>query len=300
MSLSEAIEKFLDYCNYEKNFSEHTILTYKQSLINLQQYFKEEYDTVPEVEYIKGNDLRPFLGYLSDKTLKKNSLRLKLSAVKSLFKFLRKKGYIKDNPTISISTPKKEKKLPSFLTKNEVSNLIENINSDEHDYFAQRDKALIELIYSGGFRISEVLSLKVSGLNLSSNTLKVLGKGNKERIVPIGEKAISSLKKYLIIRNKIAHSGEQTLFVNTKGKALSPNSAYFIINKKMKGITETKQKSPHTLRHSFATHLLDNGADINSVSEMLGHNSLSTTQIYTHVSIERLKEAYKQAHPKAE
>ena len=299
MKLEIAIDNFINYCRNEKAFSEHTIISYNQTLINFIDYYENDYGLVPEVNQIKPNDIRPFLGYLNDKGLKKNSLRLKLSAVKSLFKYLRKKGIIDVNPTSSISSPKKEKKLPSFLTKNEISNLFETFDTDSDDNFSIRDKALIDLIYSGGFRVNEVLQLKVNDINLSSKTLKVLGKGNKERIVPIGKSAIDSLKSYLKIRSEIADASEISLFVNTKGKKLSANSAYFIVNKKMKGITETKQKSPHTLRHTFATHLLDNGADINSVSEMLGHNSLSTTQVYTHVSIERLKNAYKLAHPKA-
>lgn len=299
MKLEIAIDNFINYCKNEKAFSEHTIISYNHTLINFIDYFENDYGYIPEVNQIKPNDIRPFLGYLNDKGLKKNSLRLKLSAVKSLFKFLRKKEIIEVNPTSSISSPKKEKKLPSFLTKNEMTNLFETFDVDSDDNFSIRDKALIDLIYSGGFRVNEVLQLKIVDINLNSNTLKVLGKGNKERIVPIGKSAIDSIKTYLKIRNEIALATENSLFVNTKGKALSANSAYFIVKKKMKGITETKQKSPHTLRHTFATHLLDNGADINSVSEMLGHSSLSTTQVYTHVSIERLKNAYKLAHPKA-
>jgi integrase/recombinase XerC len=299
MKLEIAIDNFINYCKNEKAFSEHTIISYNHTLINFIDYFENDYGYIPEVNQIKPNDIRPFLGYLNDKGLKKNSLRLKLSAVKSLFKFLRKKEIIEVNPTSSISSPKKEKKLPSFLTKNEMTNLFETFDVDSDDNFSIRDKALIDLIYSGGFRVNEVLQLKIVDINLNSNTLKVLGKGNKERIVPIGKSAIDSIKTYLKIRNEIALATEYSLFVNTKGKALSANSAYFIVKKKMKGITETKQKSPHTLRHTFATHLLDNGADINSVSEMLGHSSLSTTQVYTHVSIERLKNAYKLAHPKA-
>lgn len=299
MKLEIAIDNFINYCKNEKAFSEHTIISYNHTLINFIDYFENDYGYIPEVKQIKPNDIRPFLGYLNDKGLKKNSLRLKLSAVKSLFKFLRKKEIIEVNPTSSISSPKKEKKLPSFLTKNEMTNLFETFDLDSDNNFSIRDKALIDLIYSGGFRVNEVLQLTINDINLNSNTLKVLGKGNKERIVPIGKSAIDSIKAYLKIRNEIALTTENSLFVNTKGKALSANSAYFIVNKKMKGITETKQKSPHTLRHTFATHLLDNGADINSVSEMLGHSSLSTTQVYTHVSIERLKNAYKLAHPKA-
>lgn len=328
MDLEIAINDFINFCKIEKEFSEHTILAYNQSLIEFIQYFEQDYGYIPTVSDIKANEIRPFLGYLNDKGLKKNSLRLKLSAIKSLFKYLRKKEIILINPTLSISTPKREKKLPSFLTKTEVESLIskkiikkktkinaennienkgesktDNVNYDlvENSYSTKnedRDTALIELIYSGGFRVSEVLNLKLKDIDFNKNLVKVLGKGNKERIVPIGNNAIQSLNKYLKVRNNLP-AQTQFIFLNSEHKKMSSNSAYYIINHRMKGITEIKQKSPHTLRHSFATHLLDNGADINSVSELLGHNSLSTTQIYTHISIERLKDAYKLAHPKA-
>jgi integrase/recombinase XerC len=180
-----------------------------------------------------------------------------------------------------------------------ITNNIENISIEENNSNNEtRDKALIELIYSGGFRVSEVLNLQIKDIDFNKNLIKVLGKGKKERIVPVGNKAILSLKNYLSIRKNLP-ANTHFIFLNSKNEKMSSNSAYYIINHRMKGITEIKQKSPHTLRHSFATHLLDNGADINSVSELLGHNSLSTTQIYTHISIERLKDAYKLAHPKA-
>ncbi len=326
MDLEIAINDFINFCKIEKEFSEHTILAYNQALLEFIEYFEKDYGYIPTVSDIKANEIRPFLGFLNDKGLKKNSLRLKLSAIKSLFKYLRKKEVILINPTLSIATPKKEKKLPSFLTKTEMENLILNRKSTkaknsnsfntqkkEHSLIKtekeissnaknsqneERDIALIDLIYSGGFRVSEVLNLQLKDIDFNKNLVKVLGKGKKERIVPVGNKAILSLNKYLSVRKNLP-AKTHFIFLNTICEKMSSNSAYYIINHRMKGITEIKQKSPHTLRHSFATHLLDNGADINSVSEFLGHNSLSTTQIYTHISIERLKDAYKLAHPKA-
>ena len=162
-----------------------------------------------------------------------------------------------------------------------------------------RNIALIELIYSSGLRISEALSLKIKQLNFQTKQIKVIGKGNKARIIPVGDKALEALKNYLILRKNPGGKQLPNLFITSTGKALDQSGAYRMINSAMKGITESPQKSPHTLRHTFATHLMDNGADINSVSEMLGHSSLSTTQIYTHISVERLKEQYKQSHPRA-
>jgi len=172
------------------------------------------------------------------------------------------------------------------------------LKCNENDFIALRNNALMELIYSTGIRISEALNIKLSDINAIDRTIKVLGKGNKERIVPIGDIAIESVYKYQNIRNSINYTTDK-LFVNYRGTELSAVSAWKIVNKAMRGITEATQKSPHTLRHSFATHLLDNEADIYAISKMLGHSQLSTTEIYTHVSIERLKKSYKQAHPRA-
>ncbi|MCX6147547.1 MAG: tyrosine recombinase [Candidatus Kapabacteria bacterium] len=297
MNLDNLIEKFLEYCKIEKNFSQLTIKTYSISLNDFVNYLEAEYQNIPKIEEIESNDIRPFLGYLNDKGLKRNSLRLKIAAVKSFFKFCKRKNHLELNPASSVSTPKKAKKLPNYLTEIEVSKLLEKLNTEIP--IDIRNGALIEIIYSCGLRISEALQLNLSSIDKSSLLLKVIGKGDKERVIPIGRKANTKINQYLNIRAEICKTSDIALFINKKGKRLQAKDAYNAIHKAMLGITEIKQKSPHTLRHSFATHLLDNGADIRSVSEMLGHASLSTTQIYTHVSIERLKNAYKQAHPKA-
>jgi tyrosine recombinase XerC len=298
MKLNSAIEKFLEYCKSEKVYSIHTIIGYSQSLNDFIEYFSEFYEMEPEIEFIEQDDIKPFLGWLHDKGLNKNSLRLKISAVKSFFKYCLKKKLINLNPANLVLTPKRDKKLPSFLLQNEVTNLIESF--DKENPFGARNSALTELLYSSGLRISEALQLDMYDIKFNDKSVKVLGKGNKERIVPVGDKAIESIKNYMTFRHLISkNTSEKALFLDTNGNRLSPSSAYKIIHKTMKGFTESKQKSPHVLRHSFATHLMDNGADIRSVSEMLGHSSLSTTQVYTHVSIERLKESYKKAHPKA-
>lgn len=297
MTLTLAIESFLSYCQFEKDYSKHTLESYSKTLSQFVEYFEKEYEYIPELADIKTNDIRPFMGYLYDSGLQKSSLRLKISCVKSLFKFAFKKSIIENNPASSISTPKKDKKLPSFLIKTEIDNLVSKF--EESEPIQIRNKALIELIYSSGLRISEALSLEISKLDLDRSTIKVLGKGKKERIVPLGSKANATIKQYLAMRHLICNTNSDFLFISNAGKKIDPSVAYRIINRAMIGVTEAKQKSPHILRHSFATHLMDNGADISSVSNMLGHASLSTTQIYTHVSIEKLKEVYKKAHPKA-
>ena len=287
---------FTRYLVDEKAYSDHTLESYSLSLHQFYEYLVESYESEPEIEYIDQDDIRPFLGWLDDRGLGKNSLRLKISAVKSFFKFCYRTKIINNNPARGIFTPKRDKKLPSFLKEKEVDKLIESF--DLTDPIGARNRALIEIIYGSGLRISEALSLNVDDLNFSQKIIKVTGKGSKERIIPLGNKSIESIKVYLGLRQKINRKFQNNLFLTKTGLALDPSGAYRAINSAMKGITESPQKSPHVLRHSFATHLMNNGADINSVSEMLGHSSLSTTQVYTHVSVDRLKKQYKQAHPR--
>jgi integrase/recombinase XerC len=298
MKLNQAIADYLDYCTTEKEFSGHTIDSYRLALAQFYDFMAEEYGEVPELDEIRLNDVRPFLGWMHDLGHKKNTLRMKISAIKSFFKYCHKLELIDRNPAALVTTPKGEKKLPAFLLEKEVGELV-GIFDDESPVGA-RNKALVELLYSSGLRISEALQLEITGIDFTRKCVRVTGKGGKQRVVPVGEQALHSLSNYLRLRARLVkNSGGKALFLSVSGKPLGPANAYKIVNKAMKGVTESPRKSPHVLRHSFATHMLDNGADIKSVSEMLGHSSLSTTQIYTHVSIERLKDAYKKAHPKA-
>ncbi len=299
MNFDYYIELFINYCKLEKNYSPLAIESYSHSLQEFVSYFEDVFQCLPDINVIEADDIRPFLGWLHDKGLKKSTLKLRISAVKSFFKFLLKKKYISSNPTILIGSPKLDKKLPTYLSTQEAADIIDSIDEEHSEKI--RDKALIELLYSSGLRISEALNLKYNSIDFDNKSVRVLGKRNKERIVPIGSKALDALKKYLAVRFEfVPQSDCEYLFIGKRGKKLNPAVAYRIVKRKMKSKTQSPQKSPHVLRHSFATHLLDNGADIQAVSDMLGHSSLSTTQVYTHVSVERLKSAYKQAHPKAE
>lgn len=288
--------KFVEYCRVEKNFSEHTITGYVRALDDFYNYFFECYETEPDVLAIESDDIKTFLGWLHDNGLNKNSIRLKVSAVKSFFKFCKRKKIIDFNPANMLATPKRERRLPSFLTKDETNKLFKDIEDQASK--SSRDKCLIELLYSSGLRLSEALNLKVKDVDLSAKQVKVLGKGRKERIVPVGAKAINAIRQYLEEKRADGESYE-LLFTSKSGTKLNPSVAYRMVRKNIGNISDIKRKSPHSLRHTFATHLLDSGADIKSVSEMLGHKSLSTTQVYTHLSIERLKNAYTMAHPKA-
>lgn len=297
MKYGEALTKFLNWCEIERAYSANTVENYRIALIQFREFMVDFYGSEPDIELIEPEDIRPFPGWLHDAGLRKNSLRMKMSAVKSFFRFCVKKEFIGRNPAAGLPAPKVEKKLPSFLLQNEISGLMSCFSSD--DPLGSRNLAIAELLYSSGLRISEALGLNVTDIDFRKRIVRVLGKGSKERIVPVGEKAFLAIGEYLVKRQALVRNGsEKALFLSTKGKRLNPAVAYRIIHKAMSGITESPKKSPHVLRHSFATHLLDNGADIMSVSEMLGHASLSTTQVYTHISVERLKEAYRAAHPK--
>lgn len=298
MKFENLSDSFLLYCKVEKNYSVKTINTYSLALSQFLEFLAEEYGSEPEIEQIEADDIRPFLGWLHDHGLGRNSLRLKIAAIKSFFKYCQKKGLLVKNPARLVASPKKEKKLPTVLLEKEINILMGSFNPS--DPRGARNLALAELLYSSGLRISEALSLNLRDFNDSTRLVTVLGKGNKQRVVPIGEVAVKAIMNYLNLRhNLLKEHDEVALFLGSNGKRMNPSTAWRILHTAMKGITESSGKSPHVLRHSFATHLLDKGADIQSVSEMLGHASLSTTQVYSHVSVERLKEAYKKAHPKA-
>lgn len=290
--------QFLLYCETERSYSPLTVETYSFALDRLCAYFYEFCGEIPHVETIRTNDIRSFPGWLHDQGQQNNSIRKNLAAVKSLFKFALKRGFISNNPASAIPAPKREKKLPNFLQQDEIALTMQQFDCSTP--FGIRDKAITELLYSSGLRVSELTGLVLNAFDDYNCTVRVLGKGRKERIVPVGSVAIKSIKAWLSVRPQFTTSESgNAVFLSNKGFPMSASQVYRIVNHAMKTTTEARQKSPHVLRHSFATHLLDNGADIYAVSQMLGHASLSTTQVYTHVSIERLKESYKQAHPRS-
>lgn len=306
-SLQSVKESFLRWIAANHSASEHTVKAYDVALEQFIAYFQETYDAVPDVTEITEADVRPFLGWMYDKGLSRRSIRQKLTAVRSLFTWLIRNGELEHNPAGAISSPKLEKKLPSFLQQHEAIALASAFDVTTEK--GARDHALCELLYGSGLRVSEALQLNVADVQAHERTVRVLGKRQKERVVPLTAAAIASIRTYLELRFKLANTSnesiytapairEQPLFIGARGRRLTPVAAWRIVNKVLGGLTESVRRGPHVLRHSFATHLLDNGADLNAVSEMLGHSSLSTTQVYTHVSVERLKEVYKQAHPR--
>jgi len=286
--MNRYLEKFLAYLEIEKNYSPHTLLNYRLDLEDFFAFFGET--DIATLNYLQ---LRKYLAQLRGLNLRPRSVARKLSALRSLFRFLQREGHIKNNPAALLLTPKLDKTLPKFLSENEVTELIESPPAG--DLSGKRDRAIFETLYSSGLRVSELVGLNVESLDFIGNIVKVLGKGKKERLVPVGDKAVEAIKDYLDHRM----SNQRALFLNKNGGRLTDRSVRNILNKHILRTSIHMNVSPHVLRHSFATHLLNRGADLRSVQELLGHVNLSTTQIYTHVTTEKLKSVYDKAHPRA-
>ena len=286
--MNRYLDKFLAYLDIEKNYSPHTLLNYRIDLEEFAAFSKDQ--DVTTIAYVH---LRKYLAELRNQQHRPRTVARKLSSLRSFFKFLHREGLIKANPAVLLMTPKLDKTLPKFLSEAETLQLIEAPSAD--DLAGKRDRAIFETLYSSGLRVSELVGLDTDRVDFISNLVKVLGKGKKERVVPIGDKAVEALKDYLDNRK----SGQRAVFLNKSGTRLSDRSVRNIINKHILKTSSFMKVSPHVLRHSFATHLLNRGADLRSVQELLGHVNLSTTQIYTHVTTERLKSVYDKAHPHA-
>lgn len=291
MIFSYYIDKFLNYVSIEKNYSPHTADSYKKDLSEFEKFLDQR--GVKDIKKIDYFCLRKFLSLLSERKLSKRSLSRKISTLKSFFKFIVREGILKSNPAASLIYPRLDKPLPKFLTEKEVIALLELPDLD--NFSGLRDKAILEFLYSTGARASEAVSLKVSDMDIISGVAKVKGKGRKERLLPLGEPALLSIKAYLDRRTDT----NQSLFINSRGGSLTDRGLRFVVHKYIIKAAVSLGVSPHTFRHSFATHLLNRGADLRSVQELLGHSSISTTQVYTHLTIDSLKKVYEKAHPRA-
>jgi integrase/recombinase XerC len=287
MSENKELTAYLKYLSLEKNYSIHTVSNYGR---DIRQYLIFTADVVKAGE----DEIRGFLEFLNKKKYSRNTIVRKVIAVRNFYKFLIKTGKIKKNPFIYILNPKEEKKLPNVLTEKETENLMSAAKGT--NFTSLRDRAIMELLYSSGIRVNELVNLDTNDIDIVNEEIKVLGKGGKERIVPVGETALAILHGYVKEQKKIQPSG--VLFINIKRKTrLSTRFVEMLVKKYGIKAGIIKKVTPHTLRHSFATHLLDRGADLRSVQELLGHANLSTTQIYTHLSIGKLKKEYDKAHP---
>jgi len=301
------IERFLEYLRVERNASAHTLRSYSADLEQFRNFLlsselhvdKKNGDVA--VEKIDHLAIRAYLSHLY-RNLKKSSLARKLAAQRSFFKYLVEEGRLAQSPAEIVATPKQEKPLPDFLPVDEVFSLMET--PDQSTIWGARDRAILETLYSCGIRVSELVGLTDGDIDFTLGILKVFGKGRKERIVPIGEKALAAMREYLPQRDRIiarlpSSGSKAPIFINCRGGRLTSRSVARILQKHILKCGLLRKVSPHALRHSFATHLLDAGADLRAIQELLGHVSLSTTQRYTHVSVDKLMEVYDRAHPRA-
>ncbi|MCC6397451.1 MAG: tyrosine recombinase XerC [Bacteroidetes bacterium] len=286
---------FLAYLSAERRASPHTIAAYTEDLRQFDAFLRDEERPPSAVDH---QTIRRFLGAMLDQGLAKRSVARKLACLRSYYKFLKKRGLVEVNPTALVATPRLEHRLPSFLDEPTVTQVLEH--PDRSTPEGVRDAAILELFYSTGMRLSELLNLRPADIQLRERTLKVTGKGSKQRILPFGRKAADAVKGWLSVRKEFVLQGKDpgTLFLTVRGKPMSPKSVNVLVNRHIGAVSELQKKSPHVLRHTFATHLVNRGADLQAVRELLGHESLSTTQIYTHVGIDRLKKVYALAHPK--
>ena len=294
--LIDSIDSFMLTLEKERNFSLHTIKAYKNDL-NRFNYFLNNILSRKKLAKINRNDIRKFLAEEYDNGYSSKTVARRLATIKSYFKYLVKTELIQENISIHINSPKVPKKLPNFVDKNLIDTLMKIPSLDTH--IGIRDRAVLELFYSTGMRLSELVNMNIGDFEINKKLIRVIGKGNKERMIPYGRTAESAIKNYLKIRNlslKPAFANKP-LFVNSSEKRISKRTIQRRMNNYIKLVADGKRIGPHLLRHTFATHLLDNGADIRAVKDLLGHSSLSSTQIYTHVSIEKLKKDYTQAHP---
>ncbi|MBK0378115.1 tyrosine-type recombinase/integrase [Mucilaginibacter sp. SD-g] len=296
-------EGFIAYIKFEKRYSPHTVSAYQSDLEQFIFFLNSASASVHPISHpseITHHDIRNWMVHLMDKDLTPRSVNRKIATLRKYFKFLLQQNIIQFNPASKINAPKVPKHLPIVVEDEKLINMLDNTSIFETDFKGQRDKLVIELLFGTGMRLAEITGLKESDINFYENTLKVLGKRNKQRIIPLNKELVILLKRYIVLKKSENFDNNSiTLIVTNKGTDTYPKLIYLIVHKYLSYISTQSKKSPHVLRHTFATSLLNKGADLNAIKELLGHANLSATQIYTHNSVERLKSIYKQAHPKA-
>lgn len=290
------IQEFLNHLRFERRYSEHTIIAYQNDLEQFGQFLISQFDG-PSLGTVNATFIRSWLAEQKEEKISSRTINRKISSLKSFFKYCLKTDAIKQSPMGSIVSPRTSKRLPVYVEKKDMEQMFAYLPFSD-DWKGRTERLVLLLFYSTGMRLSELIHLKQSQIDPANGQLKVLGKGNKERILPIAPALMEQLVAYLNDRS-IEWADIPQFFVSEKGRPLQPRFVYGFVNARLKEITTIEKKSPHVLRHSFATHLMNNGADINAVKELLGHSSLAATQVYTHNSIEQLKAVYKKAHPKA-
>jgi len=294
------IHQFLQYLRFEKRSSPNTVISYQNDLEQFFAFLASQFDA-PPVTAITAAFVRSWLAELKGDKLTGKSINRKISSLKSFFKFMVKQGVIQQTPMTVIVSPKTSKRLPAFVADKDIKTLFDDDGTKklfEDTWEGKMEKLILLLFYSTGMRLSELVNLQEGQLDVHNSHIKVLGKGNKERIIPLDKKLVQELQDYIANKPE-SLPGIKNIFVNKKGKPLYARYIYSMVHQKLAEVTTIDKKSPHVLRHTFATHLTNNGADLNAVKELLGHSSLAATQIYTHNTIEKLKDIHKKAHPKA-
>lgn len=305
-------EKFIQYLRVEKNYSSHTEISYLDDLTQFEDFItakdrdgnggkngNRNNNSTFDPLLVDSDDIRIWMSHLMEQGIKPRSVNRKLSALKSFFRYLKKKGVVPKNPAEAVTGPKVAKKLPSFVNDPEMTKVIDDPSGYSDDFRGHRDRFLIELLYLTGMRRAELITLRDADVDFSACTLRVTGKRNKQRIIPFSNSTKEKLKEYIAVRDAEIENKSSFLFVKEDGEPLYPKLVYNVIHNHLNSIPTLAKKSPHVLRHSFATEMLNNGAEINAVKELLGHSSLASTEVYTHVTFEELKKAYQHAHPRA-
>ncbi len=285
---------FIEYLQYEKRFSNHTVLAYSNDLEQFSEFLEHTYQ-IKVLTEIDHTLIRSWIVSLMDQKISPRSVNRKITTLKTFYKYLLRQQVVKENPMLKIQSPKTSKRLPVFVEKDNMDTLLDTTEFGS-DFDGERNKLIIELLYATGIRLSELINLKQADLSITNGHIKVLGKRNKERIVPFNNSLKHTFEAYL---KHVEVKSSDYLFITKEGKKLYEKFVYRVVNKYLSHVTSIQKKSPHVLRHTFATHMLNNGADLNSIKELLGHANLSATQIYTHNTVEKLKNVHKQAHPKA-
>ncbi|NLD22871.1 MAG: tyrosine-type recombinase/integrase [Bacteroidales bacterium] len=291
-------ERFIDYLRYEKNYSSQTEISYLNDIIQFEKFAKLKDDNLSLIK-VDSDIVRIWISSLIEQGFKASTVNRKLSSLKTFYRYLNKSGFIKKSPVEYVSGPKLNTKIPSFVSERQMDEILDDATNFSDDFVGIRNQLLIDFLYLTGMRRAELISLKDNDIDFSSCTIRVTGKGNKQRLIPFSDLTKVKLEKYIRIRNKEIENKSSFLFVKEDGSAMYPKLVYKIINNHLNSISTLSKKSPHVLRHSFATAMLNNGAEINSIKELMGHTSLSSTQIYTHVTFEEMKKTYQNAHPRA-
>jgi integrase/recombinase XerC len=293
------IQSFVDYLRFEKRYSAHTIRSYYDDLLQFFSFLKMQFGvSLPgEISQVM---VRSWLAVLNEEGMSARSINRKMSTLKSFFKFQLKQGNIETTPMANITAPKISRRLPVFIKENELAAIAKSLETATEDWDSLNTKMLFTIFYATGMRLSELVNLKERQIDFYKKQIKILGKGNKERIIPVSTGLLASVKNYIAEKKKVFESADDVLLVTASGRKLYPKYAYNRVNKILAKEARTlDKKSPHVLRHTFATHLMNNGANLDAVKDLLGHASLTSTQVYTHNTIEKLKDVYKKAHPRA-